>query len=95
LSCCIKGFRGHFRKLWISSEVPENGVGIGDNRGHQKSRGKFFHISRWFSSISSALSVMFKSPPKTSDAFEWLSRCGVLAQPVGVLQELHLFVRRE
>jgi len=34
---------------------------IGEDCGHQKSRGKFFHTSRRFSSISSAVSVMLKS----------------------------------
>jgi hypothetical protein len=57
----IKRFRSLFRKLWISREVPNDRVGIGNDRRHQNSRGKFFHISRWFSSISSAVSVMFKS----------------------------------
>jgi len=51
-----------FRKGRVPCKIPSDRVGIDDNGRHQlSSRGKFFHISRWFSSISSAVSVMFKS----------------------------------
>ena len=46
----------------VLGKVPRDRVRIDDGSRHQmSSRGKFFHISRWFSSNSSAVSVMFKS----------------------------------
>jgi hypothetical protein len=54
LRCGVQGFHCILRKFWILYEVPEDDVCIDDYRSHQNSRGKFFHISRRASSISSA-----------------------------------------
>jgi hypothetical protein len=49
----------------VTSEVPDDRVRIDDYRGHQKSsRGKFFHLSRLTSSMSSADNAIPRSAHK-------------------------------